>query len=154
MATAKQIEANRRNAKRSTGPRTASGKSKSSRNALRHGLSLPLTIDGSTMAEIDELARLLAHGEIDNTTATVEVAAAQVDLQRIQRIRRDVLAKIDLATATPKELQHLLAIDRYETCARIRRRRALNRTVVESDQMTSLRSPATPPPCGFPDGHN
>jgi hypothetical protein len=104
MATAKQIEANRRNAKRSTGPRTASGKSKSSRNALRHGLSLPLTIDGSTMAEIDELARLLAHGEIDNTTATVEVAAAQVDLQRIQRIRRDVLAKIDLATATPKEL--------------------------------------------------
>jgi hypothetical protein len=143
MATAKQIEANRRNAKRSTGPRTASGKSKSSRNALRHGLSLPLTIDGSTMAEIDELARLLAHGEIDNTTATVEVAAAQVDLQRIQRIRRDVLAKIDLATATPKELQHLLAIDRYETRARIRRRRALNRTVVESDQEPEITSHAT-----------
>jgi hypothetical protein len=144
MATAKQIEANRRNAKRSTGPRTASGKSKSSRNALRHGLSLPLTIDGSTMAEIDELARLLAHGEIDNTTATVEVAAAQVDLQRIQRIRRNMLAKIDLATATPKELQHLLAIDRYETRARTRRRRALSRTILGVDQMTSLSSTATP----------
>jgi hypothetical protein len=144
MATLKQIEANRRNAKRSTGPRTASGKSTSSHNALRHGLSLPLRMDGATMAEIDELARLLAHEEIDDTTATVEVAAAQVDLQRIQRIRRNVLAKIDLAIATPKELQHLLAIDRYETRARTRRRRALSRTILGVDQMTSLSSTATP----------
>jgi hypothetical protein len=144
MATLKQIEANRRNAKRSTGPRTASGKSKSSHNALRHGLSLPLRMDGATMAEIDELARLLAHEEIDDTLAAVEVAAAQVDLQRIQRIRRNMLAKIDLATATPKELQHLLAIDRYETRARTRRRRALSRTILGVDQMTSLSSTATP----------
>lgn len=36
--SAKQIEANKRNAKKSTGPRTRSGKSKSSRNAETHGI--------------------------------------------------------------------------------------------------------------------
>ncbi len=39
MATEKQIEANRRNAQKSTGPRTIEGKSNSSRNNLRHGLT-------------------------------------------------------------------------------------------------------------------
>ena len=35
--------ANRANAKKSTGPRTATGKATSSRNALKHGLSAPHT---------------------------------------------------------------------------------------------------------------
>src|ERR1700733_11288122 len=39
MATEKQIEANRRNAQKSTGARTAEGKASSSRNNLRHGLT-------------------------------------------------------------------------------------------------------------------
>ena len=38
MSTLKQIEANRLNAKKSTGPRTAQGKSVSRLNALKHGL--------------------------------------------------------------------------------------------------------------------
>ena len=38
MATQKQIEANRRNASRSTGPRTDSGKAASAQNATRHGV--------------------------------------------------------------------------------------------------------------------
>jgi hypothetical protein len=38
MATQRQIDANRRNASRSTGPRTLAGKAVSSRNALKHGL--------------------------------------------------------------------------------------------------------------------
>jgi hypothetical protein len=37
MATVRQIEANRRNAQRSTGPRTEAGKARSRLNALKHG---------------------------------------------------------------------------------------------------------------------
>ncbi len=37
MTSQKQIEANRRNAKKSTGPKTAAGKLNSSRNALKNG---------------------------------------------------------------------------------------------------------------------
>jgi len=38
MTSEKQIAANRRNSRRSTGPKTEAGKKKSSRNALKHGL--------------------------------------------------------------------------------------------------------------------
>jgi len=39
MISEKQLEANRRNAQRSTGPKTSEGKTRSSRNNLRHGLT-------------------------------------------------------------------------------------------------------------------
>ena len=45
MSTDKQIAANRENAKKSTGPRTAAGKRKSRRNAVRHGLTAETIID-------------------------------------------------------------------------------------------------------------
>ena len=38
MATRRQIEANRRNAQRSTGPRTRTGKAAAKLNSLKHGL--------------------------------------------------------------------------------------------------------------------
>jgi hypothetical protein len=45
MATEKQITANQQNAKQSTGPRTESGKRRSRRNAIRHGLTAETVID-------------------------------------------------------------------------------------------------------------
>jgi hypothetical protein len=46
MTSFRQIEANRRNALRSTGPSTEEGKRQSRRNALRHGLTAETVIDG------------------------------------------------------------------------------------------------------------
>jgi hypothetical protein len=46
MTSFPQIEANRRNALRSTGPKTEDGKRQSRRNALRHGLTAETVIDG------------------------------------------------------------------------------------------------------------
>jgi hypothetical protein len=45
MTSLKQLEANRRNALRSTGPRSEDGKQRSSRNALRHGLTAETVIE-------------------------------------------------------------------------------------------------------------
>jgi len=45
MATEKQILANQQNAKHSTGPRTDSGKRRSRRNAIRHGLAAETVVD-------------------------------------------------------------------------------------------------------------
>src|SRR5205823_6560972 len=44
MTTFKQIEANRRNARRSTGPTSDEGKLRSRRNAVRHGLTAETVI--------------------------------------------------------------------------------------------------------------
>ena len=45
MTSLKQIEANRRNALKSTGPRSEEGKQRASRNALRHGLTAETIIE-------------------------------------------------------------------------------------------------------------
>ena len=45
MTSLKQIEANRRNALKSTGPRTEEGKYRASRNAVRHGLTSETLLD-------------------------------------------------------------------------------------------------------------
>jgi hypothetical protein len=44
MTTFKQIEANRRNARRSTGPTSQEGKLRSRQNAVRHGLTAETVI--------------------------------------------------------------------------------------------------------------
>ena len=56
MATKAQIEANRRNAKKSTGPRSKEGKEKSAKNAQKHGLfSQKDVIAGENQADYDML---------------------------------------------------------------------------------------------------
>ncbi|SHN87807.1 hypothetical protein [Bradyrhizobium erythrophlei] len=51
MTSFRQIEANRRNARLSTGPTTEDGKERSRRNALRHGLTAETVIDALEDAE-------------------------------------------------------------------------------------------------------
>src|SRR5215831_1165162 len=51
MTSFRQIEANRRNARLSTGPVTADGKKRSRQNAVRHGLTAETVIDALEDAE-------------------------------------------------------------------------------------------------------
>ncbi len=55
MPTDRQIAANRRNARRSTGPRSAAGRKRSSRNSHRHGLAAGVTATANILN--DWLAR-------------------------------------------------------------------------------------------------
>jgi hypothetical protein len=60
MASIKQLEANRANAKRSTGPRTEEGKARSRANSWKHGLTgSRLVIGGEEASEFDELRAAL-----------------------------------------------------------------------------------------------
>jgi hypothetical protein len=126
MASDKQIQANRRNARRSTGPRTAAGKSIASRNAFRHGLSVSQAKDETTLAEILELADQVAGEDADQARfdAAIEYATAYFEIGLIQNVRNQMLGQLNLAAATPKELWRLFGIDRYENRARTKRRRA------------------------------
>jgi hypothetical protein len=45
MTSSRQVAANRRNASKSTGPKTEQGKQRSRSNALRHGLTAETVID-------------------------------------------------------------------------------------------------------------
>jgi hypothetical protein len=76
MATEKQIAANRKNAARSTGPRTMSGKKRSSKNALRHGLAASLDGQGATSEsdlDLEMLSERMALIESERAKLTFEI---------------------------------------------------------------------------------
>ena len=60
MTSEKKAESNRRNSRKSTGPRSAAGKAVVAGNAIRHGLlSRHLIVAGESQEEFAELLRLL-----------------------------------------------------------------------------------------------
>jgi hypothetical protein len=60
MASERQIAANRRNARKSTGPRSGTGKKRTSRNAYRHGLRSSITSTAGFAKQLDKLVREIA----------------------------------------------------------------------------------------------
>jgi hypothetical protein len=127
--------ANRRNARRSTGPRTASGKRSVAVNALRHGLSISVFADQVLAKEIAELAERLVSGATDPRMRelAMEVAAAQVDVERVRHARHAVFARRTMGASgtEPRSgelcdgIHELVALDRYERRAISRRRSSI-----------------------------
>jgi hypothetical protein len=88
MASERQIEANRRNAKKSTGPKSQSGKKRSSKNPFRHGLSVPMSNAGLE-AQLKDLSHQFA-GEASDAESLVQAARAadaQLELTRIRHVQ-------------------------------------------------------------------
>ncbi len=91
MATEAQIEANRANAQKSTGPRTPEGKEKAAQNALKHGLFTRETvIRGEDEGEFAEYRENLLNQLIPGTPLEETLAERVVDLSwRLKRAARD-----------------------------------------------------------------
>jgi hypothetical protein len=121
MASERQIEANRRNARLSTGPRSASGKKRSSKNALRHGLSRPL-FGAEFMRELEALARQIV-GERMGEQLVMELARAaaeaELDLARIRQVKIGLIER--LAALGVLDAQEILGSPANQV-ARIKRR--------------------------------
>ncbi|MGE7415075.1 hypothetical protein [Methylobacterium tarhaniae] len=154
MTSDRAVEANRRNAKASTGPRTAAGKEQSRQNARKHGLSASgadLEADG----EIGRLTELIA-GDLPTGPGVREaahaVAVAQHHLRRVLAVKT-ALMRADLAAqqagaeaASPHVpipssdlLRDLERLERYERRASSRRKSAVR-------HLTSLIAASAHPP--------
>jgi len=96
MTSNLKFKSNRRNAKKSTGPKTNAGKMKSAVNAISHGLSAQPVFDKETQEKIENLATSFTNGETNNpqvVTLAREAAEAQVMVERVKDARRLVWAE-------------------------------------------------------------
>jgi hypothetical protein len=96
MTSVRKIEANRRNSRKSCGPRTAAGKSIASRNALRHGLAV--ITHGQTMPgpEVEQFARALCGGDDDPVlfAKAVQIAQNQMTLRDVRAYQVYVIERL------------------------------------------------------------
>src|SRR4051794_25693030 len=90
MSDRKQ-QANRENARRGTGPRTARGKARSARNSRKHGLSVPVVHDPLLAPEVAGLARRIAGDREDLIEPATAIAEAQLHLLRVRRVRSELI---------------------------------------------------------------
>ena len=133
-----KTEVNRRNARRSTGPRSVRGKARSAQNALRHGLAGANPL-GALSKEVEALARALVGDDLDperlvnaRTVAQMEVMLGRICDARIALINRQLKKQIgrirpaedrsecDEATAAKQEQGALHADDFGEAEALVR----------------------------------
>jgi hypothetical protein len=104
MMSPRQVDANRRNAKLSTGPVTEEGKQRSRRNALRHGLTAETIIDALEDAE-DYAAFEMAVAADFEATSAVERELVLRLASLLWRLRRATAIETGLFRI---QAQHLL----------------------------------------------
>jgi hypothetical protein len=98
MATRKQIEANRRNAQKSTGPKTEEGKSKSKFNALTHGMTAEVAVlpHEDKLSYEDLRQATIESYQPANGAELMLVELVAVNYWRLLRARRVETATMDL----------------------------------------------------------
>jgi hypothetical protein len=97
MASERQIAANRRNAKKSSGPRSAAGKDRASNNAYRHGL-FSKRARAEVVQETEAFARKIANGTSGATALEHAriVAEADNELALIRNAKRALIDRTDI----------------------------------------------------------
>jgi hypothetical protein len=144
MTSAAKIAANRRNAQRSTGPRSAAGKARTRYNALQLRFDIPARYDQANASEIEGLAVYLSADSIEarEQDLAMRAAEAQFDLLRALRAKVDLVNAVarrlrcadaslgegeGLALAFTRKGKTLAAFARYECRATSRRDRSLRK---------------------------
>ncbi|WP_298884007.1 hypothetical protein [uncultured Bradyrhizobium sp.] len=123
MTSKRQIEANCRNAKRSTGPKTAAGKQSASQNAFRHGLS---RAGHQPEDELDSIAQALVANlpDAESHEQARSLVACKLQLIEIRAVRAQLLAAA-MQNPTERRFASVLKLERYERAALAMRRRIL-----------------------------
>jgi len=95
MATKRQIAANRRNALKSTGPRSPRGKRRVAKNTLQHGLTAASPL-GAEDAAVEDLARKLCDHMPDPVVLehARQAARAQLLLQHMRVLKAEIINRI------------------------------------------------------------
>ena len=103
MRPSARTRANRRNARASTGPKTAAGKARVAKNALRHGLSVAAAVQPGLIDEIELMAGAIAGQGASplRLERARRIAEAQIDLLRARRARYALLADHEARRAAP-----------------------------------------------------
>ena len=137
MTTERKRRANQHNAQRSTGPKTLAGKARSKKNALKHGLSVPVSVQPDFADLLRELESSLEWDTAPAPSMEEDLRAvlvAVLEVLRARSVRAYLLDQMiqrgdpSVAGATASNsssadlMQHLLRADRYERRALSRRK--------------------------------
>jgi len=146
MTSLAKLRANRRNAAKGTGPKTAAGKARAARNARRHGFNLPVLADPGFSGEIDDLARTIERSATGGAAdarghdRACEIAGAIIDLRRVRAAKLPLVAALHAdPTKAAGPLREIMRLDRYE-------RRALWRRKLAIRAFIAAVAPPAPPP--------
>jgi ribosomal silencing factor RsfS len=148
MATLKQFEANRRNAQKSTGPKTPDGKAAVSMNALRHGLrARTVVLPGEDREEFDHLCDDLEvewHPQSRTEQFYVEqMAVSQWKLTRMEVVEVNIFKEADTKTQVPM-LDRLWQAEHRLERSYVRAQRELQR--LQDSRPHPIQQPEDPTP--------